>query len=150
VQTRHGHFILRLAETKFYAAFVRLNGVDGLNADKGKNHENKDGHDATIEAARQHALETILTATDDFFQIGRAAIAVTAASATAAWPVWPLSPRSTLVVSSAAATITAAAAPRATAAILIAPGHSYLFVIKTFPLPLQRAFAMPAGISSSL
>lgn len=60
-------------------------------------------------------LETVTAAPDDLFEIGRAAIA----AATAARPVRPLSPWAATAATVVSST---AAAPRAAAAILIAPG----------------------------
>ncbi len=121
MQTGHRDFVLRTAETQLNAALVRLDGVDGLDAEENQHDENHDGNCAAIETAGQHIFETVLAAPDDLFQIGRTAIA----AATAARPVRPRPPRAAtaaLVVSSTAA------APWAAAAILIAPGHQYLFV----------------------
>lgn len=138
MQARHRNLILRTPETQLHAALVRLDGVDGLNAEENQNDESDDRNRAAIEPARQDILEAVLAAPDDLFQIGRAAIA----AATAARPVRSLPPwaaTAALVVSA-----TTAAAPRAAAAILIAPGHQYLF-IKASPDPVRKRLLACGG-----
>ncbi|MNE72443.1 hypothetical protein D3C80_1683860 [compost metagenome] len=137
MQARHRNFILRTPETQLHAALVRLDGVDGLDAEENQNDENNDRNRAAVEAARQDIPETVLAAPDDLFQIGRAAIT----AATAARPVRPLPPwaaTAALVVSATAA------APRAAAAILIAPGHQYLF-IKASPDSVRKRLLACGG-----
>ena len=71
----------------------------------------------TTDASGLAAERSVLAAPDDFLKVGRAAIAAAAATtagAVGSLPPWPL-------------IVSAAAAPRAAAAVLIAPGHQYLF-----------------------
>ncbi|AFL52982.1 hypothetical protein USDA257_c44440 [Sinorhizobium fredii USDA 257] len=108
VQARHGDFLLRLAEPHFDAAFIRLDGVDRIEQQEADDQQADDDEDAAVEAARNHVLQLILAATDDLFQIRRPASAAARLIPLTPWP------------------LIAAAAPRAAAAILIAPGHQNL------------------------
>lgn len=138
MQAGHRDFVLRTSETQLHAALVRLDGIDGLDSEEHQNDENNNRNGAAIKATGQDIFETVLAAPDDLFQIGRAAIV---AAATAARPVRPLPPwaaTAALVVSSTAAT------PRAAAAILIAPGHQYLF-IKASPGSVRKRMLACGG-----
>ncbi|OWK23720.1 hypothetical protein AJ87_29160 [Rhizobium yanglingense] len=113
MQPRRRNLFLRLAKAKLDTTLVRLDDVDALEKpEDDKNRGNNHCH-AAVETAGYDVAELILAAPDDIFQIGRPAPA-------AARAVRPLPPRSLI--------ITAAAAPWAAAAILIAPGHQNLVV----------------------
>ena len=128
MQARHGDFLLRLAETKFHAALVRLDRVDGVHKPEDADEQQRNDHDAAVEAAGHDVLELVLTAPNDLFKVRRAATAAAAAAGT----VWSLPPWALIVSATAAA-----AAPRAAAAVLITPGHQYLFLSN----PLRSRFA---------
>src|SRR5690606_23186797 len=118
VQARHRDLVLRLAEAKLDTTLVGLHRVDGLDHQEGHDGEEDDDDRATVEASGNDPPKAILAFADDIFEIGRTA--ATAAATTALGTVLTATPR-TLIVSTAAA-------PRAAAAILIAPGHQDLFV----------------------
>ena len=113
MQAGHGDFFLRLAEAKFHAALIRLNGVDGLDRQECDDREDNENRRPAVETTRNDPAKTVLAAADQVFQIRRT---TTSASATA-----PRTVRTT--AAPWALIIAAAAAPRAAAAILIAPGH---------------------------
>lgn len=113
MQTRHRYRFPRLAEAQFDTAFIRLNGVDALDQPEDGDDRHDDDRHATVETAGNDVAQLILAAPDNVFQIGRSAFA----AATRA--VRPLAPWSLIIT---------AAAPRAAAAILIAPGHQNLVV----------------------
>jgi hypothetical protein len=115
MQAGHRHFGARLAETQFDAAFVRLNRIDAL--DKPENADDRCDNDkgAAIEAAGNEPPQPVLATANDVFKVRWPTAAASSR------PVRSLPPRP-LIIS------TATAAPRAAAAILIAPGHSNLFV----------------------
>ena len=122
MQARHGDFLLGLAEAQLDAALVRLDGINGVHQPENADEQQSDNDDAAVEAAGHDVLQLVLATPDDLLKVRRAAIAAPAAAgAVRSLPPWPL-------------IVSAAAAPRAAAAVLIAPGHQYLFLC----IPLER------------
>jgi hypothetical protein len=117
MQARHGYFGARLAETQFDTTLVRLNCVNALNKPENGNNRRNDKKGAAIETAGNEPPQPVLTTANNVFKVGWPAAAASTRPVRSL-PPWPL------IISTASAT----AAPRAAAAILIAPGHQNLFV----------------------
>jgi len=116
MQTRSRDLILRIAETQFDAALVGLDYVDALEQPEHYQYRRNKDEYATIEPTGYDIAKPVLATPDDILKVGRPA----PATAATAWAIGPLPPWSLIV--------TAAAAPRAAAAILIAPGHQNLVI----------------------
>jgi hypothetical protein len=119
VQARLGRRAIPLAERQLDALLVRLDPVEaGCEPNHhGDRQDDEPAPAAAHAAAGQEPLEALLTATDEFLEIGRArAAAASAAGAPGA--------AATATAATTATTTAGAAAPRATAtAAFIFPGH---------------------------